>query len=242
MAEWVAQSGRVWDNWSEDEWPSGNVHWHRWNPSLPWPLSVDLGLRSAWQVWQQLPATDKDGRRLMTGNVDVLVHEWTPDDGDVESMAQRLLAELDGSIPSRLVAGADITTRSTINRKTAQHAILQAFGRPVMVQSPSGDHASKELQYYTAKGLIKNAKGVRRACVSKHLQTHDRHGRGFKDMVDLDVWPDLSRARTEFLNKDKGRGIGLEDTRDAWLYYAICTHPPQWRVNPDSIGEVRSWQ
>ena len=86
--------------------------------------------------------------------------------------------------------------------------------------------ADKQLQHMVLSGLWHNAKGHRRLCVSDHLIEGDaKNNRGVRAMIEQDTWPD--RDTSNYMLKDKkGGGPGLEDIRDALLYWAIMTHPP----------------
>jgi hypothetical protein len=227
-AKWVSLSGRIWAAFGEQHWPEGNISNHRYNPSRPYILAVDLGVRSAWGIWQRFPAINKEGRMPHSGvrEIDVLVAEYVPNHGN----ARELVATIDKRFgrPAKVIAGADVNTRAITDGLKPSYFFTSKWPG-VHIQTPSGMLSDKEIQHWQAQAMICNAFGQRKICVSKHIDS-DSEGRGIMDMVRLDSWPEGVLRSGSFFEKDKSTGgVGIEDVRDMFLYYIICQYPPQFR-------------
>ena len=233
-AMWVALSGRIWDRFDESkQWPQGNVHWAKWSPSQPYYLAVDLGVRSAWSIIQRHPGEDRVGNKVQRAHVDVLVAEHVPNHGNARDMV-RMIAEQYGR-PVKVIVGADINTRSITDGMKPSYFFSSAWPG-IEIQIPSKYARDKEIQHWIAQGRICNAHGQRGFCISEHLQSDsETTGRGFLDMIRTDAWPDGVARTAQFFEKDKSSGgPGIEDTRDAFLYWCACEYPPDFR------GEFRT--
>ena len=88
-----------------------------------------------------------------------------------------------------------------------------------------GPWASKDLQHMVAAGELLNVAGHRRICISDRCHNGNPESRrGIVEVWQQDTWPASDAPGT--FTKDKRRGPGLEDMRDAWLYYSVIAHPP----------------
>jgi len=226
-AEWISQSGRVWDNADlAQRWPNGNMHWHKYDPTLPYVLGFDLGVRSGWVIIQSVEPMNELGQRI-PGHppIDVIVGEYTPNNEG----AQQTLARIEHEFgkPMCICVGADVGTRSVADAGITPAVVLRNRGWNMPMRVCKRPYADKQLQHMVLSGLWCNAKGQRRLCISEELYRGDpSNKRGVVELVEQDTWPEQERAG-EYLPKDKkGGGIGLEDIRDALLYWAIMMHPP----------------
>jgi hypothetical protein len=218
LAQWVAQSGRIWRGWSDEPWtpgnnPAGNIHPHKWGDTDHYyTLAVDLGIRSSWLVIQSV------------GGVDVVVAEFQPNDEG----AQQTLARVDATYgrPMRVIVGSDINTRS-IGDASRPARFFRNRWYGIEFDTPMGNMTDKQWQHDVLSGRILNTKGERRFCVSSSLVSHDDTSRGILDVMQSDQWPERAPRAGEFMPKDKST-TGLEDTRDAALYFAICKYPPDF--------------
>jgi hypothetical protein len=226
-ARWISLTGRIWNTFQKAQWPEGNIHWNRYNRNEPYALAVDLGVRAAWQIWQTVPARDIAGRQIFNTYLEVLVAEYTPNHGNARDLVK--LIDLEYGRPAVVYAGSDIKTRGVSDGlKPAYFFSSQWPG--IELHSPTGYLTDKEIQHWVAQSRICNAYGQRLMCVSEDLVSHDNNGRGLLDVLSLDAWPDGQPRYGSFFEKDKASGgIGLEDSRDAFLYYMICRHPPEIR-------------
>ena len=236
--EWVQLTGRVWEmalvtkdpkNHKYD-WPAGNMHPHRFDPSLPFTLSVDFGVRSAWLIWQTVPASRMPGSPL----VDVCVGQYTPNFGDTEMIA--LQVQSDFGIPSRVVCGADANTSYDWQGKRTSMFIMRNIGWDCSIRPITGFSAAKTTQLAVTRGQLQNGSGQRTLCVSKHLITKHPNNRGIIEVLNNDSWPKKEKAG-ELLPKDKDDGPGYEDTRDAMQYFEIDAHPPRGK---SGIGRMHT--
>ena len=227
MAEWISQSGRVWDNADLSEmWPRGNLHWHRYDPNRPYVLGFDLGVRSGWVIIQTVEPVNEYGQPVEGHpSVDVIVGEYTPNNEGAQQTLARI--EQQFGLPTAICVGADVGTRSVADAGVTPAIVLRNRGWMMPMRVCKNPYASKQLQHMVLSGLWHNAKNQRRLCVSKDLFRGDaQNKRGVVEMVEQDTWPETERSG-EYLVKDKkGGGVGLEDIRDALLYWAIMMHPP----------------
>ena len=158
--------------------------------------------------------------------LDVLVAEYVPDHGN----ARDLVATIDKRYgrPAMVIAGNDVNTRS-VGDGTKPSLFFTAKWPGVHIKTPQGYDIDKEIQHWQAQSMICNAYDQRRVCISKHLES-DARGRGIMDVIRLDSWPEGVLRSGTFFEKDKSTGgVGIEDSRDAWLYYIVCQHPPEFR-------------
>ncbi|MCP4640268.1 MAG: hypothetical protein GY851_07550 [bacterium] len=229
-ARWVSLSGRIWANWSDAPWPDGNVyHGHEWDGGA-FTLAVDLGVKSAWQIWQRIPATDPTTGRTVRGTpLDCLVAEWQPDHGDAQTMCKAVDAIY--GRPSKIVVGMDVHTRGVSDGAKPAAMFAQQWGGGIPMSIPSGMLSDKELQHWTTQSQIVNAFNQRSFVLSSACTYHTPDsGRTLPDLIRLDSWPESRGSAGSFFTKDKATGgTGLEDERDAMLYYMITQHPPHTR-------------
>ena len=227
VARWRPLAGRVWVYYSEAEGPAGNVHWHTYDPALPTVWGVDLGGgRSAWNVAQLVPSVDRSGQWVpgYGDRVLVTVGEATPDHVGAGPVIDELMARF--GKPARCYIGADYRTPGNSGH-TAERDFVT---RGIQAQTITGDLAAKDLQQAHAAAMLRDARGMRRWCVSSGLvrvRSEDGQPRGIRTVMDADVWPDVRSI--DLLDKDKRRGgVGIEDARDAWLYLLVGVSPPRW--------------
>lgn len=222
-AEFVALDGRIWSGWKDEMWPNGNIWQGAYDKSKPFYLFFDIGVgNGAYAIVQTFDA-QKSGLTVFPGRVWVVVAEYTPrSDGSVSRVCQRIKA--DYGMPSMVVCGADIKTRSQGDATTPEYFVRQIFGAVPLVDI-SGFEANKMVQYDRLSYLICSAMGERRFCAASGLVEHDTGSRGVLKMVEQDEWPDDGQRRGKvYLPKD-GR---LEHMRDALLYGAVgIMSPPE---------------
>jgi hypothetical protein len=219
--DFIAQSGRIWKDWSDERWPKGNILEYRHDPSKPWELWCDLGVMSSWLCVQRIQAA---GQPLLC-----VTREWQPNNEGAAQTIQRISRDMGGKIPARVIVGADVNTRSVAIGERPIYYFRQAWGDSCVVQPVTGDLADKGLQHMAASSAILNSAGHRRLVAASQLISHDHdNGRGFVDMMRTDQWGENPRLG-EYMPKTKGRTDlpNTEDTRDAMLYGVIVNCPPQ---------------
>lgn len=226
-ALWVAHSRRIWKKYTDSLWPHGNRVKFAWDETRPFDLAVDLGNRSAWALIQYFKPPARQAQELrFPGVLDVVVAEWTPDDGDVIRMVQRINEFTDGRAPEKIFTGHDVGS-SNYATGVSCFTTFKNMGWESQIVIPQGIGRFKEQQFYALSGLIHNTKSWRRFCVSKDLISHNPENcRGVCEVMDDDQWP--AKAAKEYLPKDK-KIENYEDMRDAILYYAIHRNLPRAR-------------
>jgi len=226
MAGWVSIGDMAWDTWKDEQWPKGNLHWHRYNPHMPFIVACDFGVRSAWLILQQVPATDEYGHQVDDKPLYVAVGEYTPNNEGTQQTLQRINA--DYGRPAAVFCGADLTTRSVADSEMSSIVAFRSIGWNCPITPVTGLNASKDQQYNSCRGMILNTDGRRRFCVSQHLQSHDetkRNKRGILHVMHNDAFSQIPR-QGEFLPKDKNTGNGYEDMRDAFMYGMVELNQP----------------
>lgn len=223
--EWIAQDGLVWPSALPDvDWPEGNRHWHRYDRTRPWILAGDIGLRSAWIAVQTVQPLDRHGRRVERHPpVDVVVAQWCTDtEGAQQTLARIELAM--GSRPAHVILGADATSRSVADAEITPAVVLRNRGWTMPLTTVTSPWSSKRIQHMVADGLVANVAGHRQIAISSECTVHGNAARSLAEVWRCDTWPSSGDT---LLAKDKSSGgPGLEDMRDAWLYYSVITHPP----------------
>jgi hypothetical protein len=223
LGRWVALSGRIWKHWSKDEWPNGNVHPHEHEFEKPYFLFFDLGVASSsWLIVQPVEPEYRGHLLWDHDPVWVVTAEYNPKrDGSVDSILREIKQEY--GTPIRIVAGADLTTRSSTDAKTAQWFVTRHFGQ-VTTTPVKGWIADKEIQHAQLSYGIRDTRERRRFCVSKKLQRHyPETKRGIIELMEQDQWPEKVNGMT-FMPKEHR----LEHVRDAAMYGAVaCMWPPQ---------------
>jgi len=228
--EWVAQEGLIWGTAQPDvDWPAGNRHHHRYDPSRPWVLAGDLGLRSAWIAVQTVPAIDERGVRVSQHPpVDVVVAQWCPSHEGTQQTLARIEQDM-GSRPALVITGADAATGAVADSDITSAVILRNRGWTMPLIAITSPWSSKTLQHMVADGLLCNVAGHRQIAISRECPIHGETRRSLAQVWTQDAWPSGGRGKTAggIFTKDKSAdGTGLEDMRDAWLYYSIAQHPP----------------
>ncbi|MCP4640641.1 MAG: hypothetical protein GY851_09420 [bacterium] len=226
LGEFVAQEGRIWKAWSDEDWPKGNVY--PWEPTEgAYTLWCDIGLNSSWLIVKH-PTARQDGSAL-GGFLDVIVGEWHPDGtGEVDEMTK--LIDSTYGRPSAVYIGADYTTRSIQSAETAQKLISNRWGDQLLIDTPTGDMASKAIQLAAIKRTMQNGKG-RRLCLwsgcVNHTEGDPNRVRSFKTMIDSDTFPESHAATPTIWPKDHVN----EHCRDAVAYGVACRHAPEYGKN-----------
>ncbi len=229
LGQWTPLSGLLWHEWSNDDWPAGNRHYHEHDHQRPFCLFFDLGAAtSAFMVVQTVqPIDPTTGRELWQHDpVWVVTAEYTPKrEGAADLLFNRI--KQDYGTPIQVVGGADVSTRDTASGRDTAFFIRRHFGGSVPIRAISYMDATKEQQYNQLTYGICNGKGQRRFCVSKNLKRHDPESkRGILEMVKLDSFPDDKRPYSDMWSRLKeGR---LEHIRDAAMYGAIYMFPPMY--------------
>jgi hypothetical protein len=220
LGRWVALSGRIWKHWSNKPWPEGNIHHHEHAYEEPYFLFFDIGVASsAWLIVQAVEPIDKHGRRLWgVDPVWVVTAEYMPKrDGSVDAILRQIKEEY--GTPIRVVAGADLTTRSSTDARTANWYVTRHFGQ-IPVTPVTGWLADKEVQQSQLSYGILDTKGRRRICASKNLrQHHPETKRGILEMMEQDTWADSEKKKSSVALPKEGR---LEHVRDALMYGTVA--------------------
>jgi hypothetical protein len=211
LGRWVALSGRIWKHWSNDPWPAGNIHQHRHNHKEPYFLFFDLGVASsAWLIVQAVEPIHK-GRTLWDHDpVWVVTAEYMPKrDGSVDSILRQI--KQDFGQPARVVAGADLSTRSSTDAKTANWFVIRHFGQVPTTPVKGALLGDKEIQLAQLSYGIKDTRDRRRFCVSDKIMRPlegKRRGKDKRGIIEMTV----------FMPKEHR----LEHVRDAAMYGAVA--------------------
>jgi hypothetical protein len=229
LGRWVALSGRIWKHWSNEDWPAGNIHRHKHNHREPYFLFFDLGVASsAWLIIQAVEPIHK-GRTLWNHDpVWVVTAEYMPRrDGSVDSILRQI--KQDFGQPARVVAGADLTTRSSTDAKTANWFVIRHFGQVPTTPVKGALLGDKEIQHAQLSYGIKDTRDRRRFCASSNIirplegKKRSKDKRGIIELMEQDQWPEKVTGMT-FLPKEHR----LEHVRDAAMYGAVaCMFPPK---------------
>ena len=208
---WISLAGRLWDNFSERQYPLGNMIDAAYNPSLPWALSCDFGVaRSSWIVWQRL---EVDGAPKH-----VAVAEYhCCDEGVLESIA-RIKQDIKER-PAKVYSGHDINTRSVVSKAlTPAFYIRKAWGQ-VPLHGLTGAAMDKSIRHAVMRSMTRSATGERRFLVSSTMHSYDPDRRGIMHTIRGDEY---QRGET-MMAKD---GF-LEHCRDALHHYMCGVEPPK---------------
>lgn len=211
----VALEGLIWDTWSDEMWPNGNISHLGYNKDFPYYLFFDIGsASSAWVLAHQ------------TEHYWVAFAEYTPKrDGSIDGVLRRI--NEDYGMPCRIVVGHDVNTRDSGSGKSGMFFIRNQWGGgvPVTVVQPGTDRGDKEIQYYRMRFLICDTENRRRFTISRDFKSYDAESRrGVRELMAQDEWPDEKGRQGELLPKE-GK---LEHVRDALLYGAAgCMAPPR---------------
>ena len=227
LAEEINLRGRAWKGFSDEQWPAGNMHWARFDPTKPWWISADIGLNSSYGIWQTCPAQDKKNRAVWDGNIDVRVAQFQPNGEDTNSTLRRIAAKYT-TAPTVFYTGSDTeNNREVITGRKAAQIIREIWKQhPPRIVIPSSDDRYKDMQYDRLDAAMHSADGRRRLCVSKHMESHNETERGILDVVNMDVFPAKQPRRGAFLNdNDSTDPLGLRHCRDEMMYYAVGRYP-----------------
>jgi hypothetical protein len=223
--KFVALSGKIWKHWSDEAWPAGNIHHHAHEHENPFVLFFDIGVASS--AWLIVQAVEPEHRGHILWDHDpvwVVTAEYMPKrDGSVDSILREI--KRDYGTPIRVVAGADLDTRSSLDPKTAQWFITKHFGQVTTTPAKGVLMSDKEVQHdQLSYGILDTAKR-RRFCVSKNLERHyPETRRGILEMMREDQFVERVTRGMTFLPKEHR----LEHVRDAAMYGAVvCMFPPK---------------
>ncbi|MCP4540173.1 MAG: hypothetical protein GY832_23795 [Chloroflexi bacterium] len=221
-ARWVSLSGRIWENWSDKLYPTGNIYPDYEYDGGAFFLAADIGVKGAYGLFQRVPATGQNTP------VVCLVAEWQTSDGNVRNMV-REIDEKYGR-PAFAITGADVNTRSVGSGRKPAFFFAEVWPG-MQIRSVSGLHGDKELQHWTMQSAILNGYGQRQLVVAEKCHHHTpQSGRTIHDLMRLDSWPEGQAPGAGFFAKDKATSSKpLEDERDMLLYASIKTWPPQAR-------------
>lgn len=217
--QFVPLAGLMWPEWSNADWPKGNMHPHAHEHGKPYWLAFDIGVASsAWLIIQPIE------------HALVVTAEYMPmREGSIDTIASKIAH--DYGAPSAVIVGADINTRASTDAETGAFIVRRIFGG-VPIHTVSGHHANKEIQHMQLSFGICSAKGQRRFCVSKQLRSvppRKDHNRGILEVMTQDSWPDNSAHRNVW---DAVKEHRLEHARDAAMYFATFAWPPHFtRMN-----------
>jgi hypothetical protein len=219
----VPLSGHVWPDWSDEEWPKGNIHWHEHDHNKPYYLFFDLGgATGAYLVVQALDARDISGNLLYREPVYVVTAEYMPlRTGAVEAIFPMI--KEDFGRPIQIAVGHDVGSRGSMIEDTPMTFINNHFGAvPTTVVTHAT--ASKEVQHSMLTRGIYNSNGQRRFCVSKGLRSYPGDTRrGIMTMLKQDHFPDGENTTRVWQTAMK-EGV-LEHVRDAALYGGCVMFP-----------------
>jgi len=211
--EWVTAEGLIWDNFSDEEWPNGNmIDDGGFQAGQPYVLSIDHGGNASWGLWQ----ARGEGRFSR-------VAEYTPTKAQP---GYRIAAEIEEAYgkPKRIIAGADHVTGGNIGASMQQ--LFQTRGW-VHAETVTGDIADKELQFNVLQRNLCNTDGKRNILISRQMKCHyPGKTRGALECFAADTWPDDGYGH--FFRKEKKASIFHEDTRDELLYFAVRMWRPSW--------------
>ena len=216
----VALEGLVFDSWSDDPWPMGNIHDHEHDFQMPYFLFFDLGsATAAFAIVQRVKG------------VWVITAEYTPRRSDASIDASFARIKLAYGQPVKVVAGHDLATRESGSGKKHSWYITKHFGR-VPTMAIGGDwRADKQIQHNQMETAILDNRGKRLLCVSKYLKSHDhKEKRGVLEMMREYTWPEDRKgiSTNNYLDKD-GR---LEHIFDALAYGTVgAINPPDFRLH-----------
>jgi hypothetical protein len=217
--QWVTMGGRIWSNFLEKDWPDGNLHNARWNPSKRWYLGMDIGSALGhWQIWQYY-----EGVAVVVA--EGLQHN-TPIQGVLDVIDEHYVKSSD-KYPVTIGIGHDVKTGGISG--PAAGNILNQWGFRNW-QYPADDLALKSIQHQVLSGLIHDKMGRRRYCISKHIQRHgpEKELWGILNTMQNAQYPEAG-SRDYFVKDKKTAGISnTEDPQDSALYLATVMHPPHY--------------
>ena len=226
FGRWISLSGRIWDRWSDEIWPNGNVHPHKHDHDKPYYLLLDIGVAgSAWVIVQELPVQFEMINRgyKRDDTIWVATAEFMPstERGGHITRVLPLIKEQFGT-PIRICCGHDVGNRSLTRGETPRSILSNHFGSiPTTPIGASGNYRSdKILQHAQLSGGIYDTRGRRRFCVSQDYYKHNPEtNRGLVQLMKQDTWPSSSdgKIHPNYLPKE-GR---LEHVRDALLYGSV---------------------
>lgn len=227
--KWISLGNLVWDNWSDEAWPTGNIINYRHNHDKPYYLFFDIGVASsAWLVVQpikvprQTLADGYYGYKAMD-TIWVATGEFMPttEQGGQVDRILPLIIDRFGDGCGGIVCGHDIDTRDSTRGDTVAMLVQQHLGSvPQRIVGRPGDWWSdKILQHSSLSGGILDTQGRRRFCVAKDFyQENPKTKRGILDMMRQDQWPREDDGKAAHRLKKDGK---LEHVRDAAMYGAV---------------------
>lgn len=208
--ERVALEGQIWSMFDfSHKYPFGNIDDESYVNDEPYILAGDIGVQSSWLIIQ---------RKLKR---DVIVGQYHPDDGNVRDDLRFLLRKY--GQPSKIITGTDINSRNSVTGEAGileiKRALIANNCHIVQLITPEGIYKDKSIQYDALSTIMEK----RELTLADKCIVDGNASRGFLPLIKQDRWP--TKGKQGLFIKDKSSGVGLEDCRDASLYYAIIQHP-----------------
>jgi hypothetical protein len=233
--QFIAFEGRVWANFSEADWPAGNMHPSAvWEPSRPWFLGVDLGQGYGhWQIWQYHNPVDSRHVKQFDGMVAVVVAEGVQHQESFFAVLNRIrekFAKTDDHPerfnPVLVAVGHDVQTRGSTGPAPSNFLTQLHWD----YWYPRKHLAEKSTQHQVLSKLILNTLGERRFCISKDIirDGPSRDNWGVLHCMRNDTYPEPGAGEWFIKDKKSAGQSAVEDARDSTLYLATCQHPPEW--------------
>jgi hypothetical protein len=216
--EMVALEGRVWTVWDDQRNITQDVR----DPRKPYILAGDIGVQSSWYCLQRF------------SGYYAIVSEYHADNGGTRD-DMSFIASTWGQ-PAKIITGMDVRSRSVSTGESALIEIKNVLSRnrmstsiPVVTPMDVDPiYRDKSIQYTAACDAIE-ARLVRLSidctCRRDWVGVHGNRSRSFLRMIQQDAWPKAGAAG--WFIKDKSRGSGIEDARDAFLYVMVVEFPPR---------------
>ena len=213
LGEWVDDEGLIWGNFSDEEWPDGNmIDDGGFRSGQGYVLSIDHGGNASWGLWQ----ARGEGRFSR-------VAEYTP---SKKQPGYRIAAEIEAEYgkPARIIAGSDHVTGGNMGVSAQQEFTSRGWCHTERV---TGDIADKELQGNVLARNLCNTDGRRNILISRQMKCYyPGKTRGVLELFAGDTWPDDTSST--YFRKEKKASIFHEDTRDELLYFAVSMWRPTW--------------
>jgi hypothetical protein len=235
--EWIPQGYAMFPEWSDEDWPAGNMHPHAHDYQRPWYLAFDIGeANGAYMAVQPIAGSDRPYiQESGDKTIWVVTHQWLPRrEGSVDHVFPEIMQTM-GRKPLRIAVGADVHTRGGGGGSTPMYFITRHMGA-VPVTPITGWHADKEVQLSQLTYGIEQ----RRFCVSKALKSDPADtDRGIVESMHRDHWPDENENHSsrKIWDATKGAKFPTEHIRDAALYGAVAfMFPPSYAYQHSVAG------
>lgn len=211
FGEFVSIEGQIWTMADlTKKWPIGNLDDASFVKGNGYFLACDIGVRSAWLIIQ------------IFGQRECIVGQYLPDGGSAKDDI-RFITRKYGR-PAKIIIGGDAETQSQVSGESAALVMRHVFNEMGMstppIVWPDGVYTDKETQMDSLSMILER----RILTLSDKCIVDGNNARDFKRMIDSDEWPPANIS-TLFVKDKKSGGVGLEDVRDAALYFAVKQHP-----------------